>query len=64
MLEFTFDVPYFHRVSDIYCMRLYVVYQTLNIIFSVIRVLHLQRQDFCKDNSSFLLGHPYVINNT
>ena len=30
VFEFTSNATYFHRVSDIYCMRLYLVYQTLN----------------------------------
>ena len=30
------NVTYFHRVSNIYCMRSYLVYLTLNIIFSVV----------------------------
>ena len=34
MFEFTFNVSYYHRVVDIYCMRLCLVYQTL-ILFSV-----------------------------
>ena len=36
MLEFTFNVTCFHRVNDIQCMHSYLVYQTLNIIFSVL----------------------------
>ena len=36
VFEFTFNVNYFHTVSDIQCMRPYLVYQTLNIIFSVV----------------------------
>ena len=36
MFEFTFYVIYFHRVSDIWCIRLYLVNQTPNILFSVV----------------------------
>ena len=36
VFEFTFNTTYFHRVSNVYCMRLYLVYRTLNIIFSVV----------------------------
>ena len=35
VFEFTFNVTYFRRVIDIYCMRSYLVYLTLNTIFSV-----------------------------
>ena len=37
MFEYTLSVTYFHRVIDIKCMRSYLVYQTLNIIFCVVR---------------------------
>ena len=40
MFKFTFNVTYFHRVIDIYCMHLYLVYQTLNIIFCVVFILY------------------------
>ena len=35
MYEFTINVACFHRVIDIWCMHFYLVYQTLNIIFSI-----------------------------
>jgi hypothetical protein len=36
VFEFTFNVTYFHRVRDIQCIHSYFVYQTLNIIRSVV----------------------------
>ena len=36
MFEFTFNATYFHRVINVWCMCSCVVYQTLNIIFSVV----------------------------
>jgi hypothetical protein len=36
VFEFTIDVTYFHRVSDIQCMRSYLVYLTLNVILNVL----------------------------
>jgi len=37
--EFTCNVTYFHRVIDIWCMRLYLMHQTLNYhIFCVVTV--------------------------
>jgi hypothetical protein len=36
VFEFTVNGTYFHRVSDIWCMRSYLVYLTLNILFSVV----------------------------
>jgi hypothetical protein len=36
VFDFTFDVTYFHRVIYIQCMRSYLVYQTLNILLSVV----------------------------
>jgi hypothetical protein len=36
VFEFTFNVTYFDRVIDILCMCSYLVYQTLNILFSVV----------------------------
>jgi hypothetical protein len=36
VFEFTINGTYFHRVSDIQCMRSYLVYLTQNIIFSVV----------------------------
>ena len=33
VFESTFDVTYFHMVIDISCMRPYLMYQTLNVIF-------------------------------
>jgi len=36
LFEFKINATYFHRVSDIWCMRSYLVYLTLNIIFSVV----------------------------
>jgi hypothetical protein len=35
MFEYTFNVTCFHRVIDIHCMCLYLVHQTLIILFSV-----------------------------
>jgi hypothetical protein len=40
VFEFTFDVTYFHRIIGILCMRLYSVYQTLNVLFSVMTLHH------------------------
>jgi hypothetical protein len=42
VFEFTLNVTYFHRISDIECMRSYLVYQTLNIIFSVVPLKNLR----------------------
>jgi len=36
VFEFIFNVTYFHRVIDIYCMHSYLVDQTLNILFRVV----------------------------
>ena len=36
VFEFTFNVTYFHRVIDIYCMHSYLMYQTQKIIFNVV----------------------------
>ena len=38
---FTFNVNYLHRVIDTWCMCLYLVYQTLNILFSAVDTLQL-----------------------
>jgi hypothetical protein len=39
VLGFNFDITYFHRVVDIYCMCSYSMYKTLNIIFNVVMIL-------------------------
>ena len=42
VFEFTFIITYFDRVSDSWCMHSYLVYQILNIIFSVVRYFYSQ----------------------
>jgi len=49
VFEFTFNVTYFHRLSDFWCMRSYLAYETLNIIFSVVdATIPLTLSCFCK----------------
>ena len=65
MFEFTFDFTYFHGVTDIWCTRSYLVYQTLTILFSILvgdfiaRTSSDQGRDFCSDvNGIDLLEVP------
>ena len=37
VFEFTFNVTYFHRIIDFWCTCSYLVYQILNIVFSVVQ---------------------------
>jgi hypothetical protein len=55
MFEFTFNVTYFHRVIDIESRYWYLLYQTLNILFSVV-------YRFVVKVRAFTLMSPYPSN--
>ena len=59
VFEFTFDVTYFHSDIDIKCMRSYLMYQTLHIMFSVVT---LPKDVSVSEESLFLVHVPWFSN--